>query len=722
MKALDRLRARGVSVPVSVQEWLAARAGQEWFRTVNGSVVRRERFGPSGEPGRWVRFVDDVGLARQPLGLLPKLRPGEKPGPVYFEGIDPPWMVMRVAAERPVQADGFAPGLVLVVEDPLEVLDACAVTDLEPLLSEERVELIVGPGAIEGLERRLAARLPLQLGSICLRVDGSRLGPTGGVVERALASQRVEGELSVSAARAAYAGRDRGWWARRYAEALRAGSNDPLRVLLPTTRYSTYLRYASGDLARAFEAAGHRARVLIEPDDSSTLLGWAYADAVREFDADLVVMLNYPRRHLEGVLPAEVPVVCWVQDAMGHLFDRAVGTSQGPLDFLAGHLHMSFFGVFGYPMERAVAFPVLASAAKFHDGPADSAWAERAACEIACVTHHSQTPAELRLRMIAEAMAGPDPVRARAIIESIGAAIDGMVQRAMAAPLAGQVRSVVVEAIRRTGQEATEEQITRVANRAAWPMLDRAIRHQTLAWAAGVAERRGWRMHIYGRGWEKHPQLGRYARGELEHGEALRAAYQCAAVNLHASAHTNIHQRVMECALAGGLPLCRLTMDHLCQLGGYAAASLVHAGAPIEARVGEALPTAAACDHWSAMALCAQLQRLGVDGSAPGGFHIGEQPMPPGRVPIAASVRTSPWRYNANAPQSASVLWLLGDLAESTFWSAETLEARVERAMERRAWRESLSRGMARRVREELTYEVAADRLARFVGACLARG
>src|SRR6185295_13062943 len=89
------------------------------------------------------------------------------------------------------------------------------------------------------------------------------------------------------------------------------------------------------------------------------------------------------------------------------------------------------------------------------------------------------------------------------------------------------------------------------------------LRHQTVAWAAELARERGWRLRLYGRGWAEVPELAEFARPEVSHGEALRACYRATAAHLHVSIYTLAHQRVMECALSGGLPLSRLVPENL---------------------------------------------------------------------------------------------------------------------------------------------------------------
>ena len=55
--------------------------------------------------------------------------------------------------------------------------------------------------------------------------------------------------------------------------------------------------------------------------------------------------------------------------------------------------------------------------------------------------------------------------------------------------------------------------------------------------------------------------------------------------------------------------------------------------------------------------------------------------------------------------------WLFGDLAEVSFHDEATLEALIERAIERPDWRRAVSDAIAARVRERLTHTALARRL-----------
>jgi hypothetical protein len=696
--------------------------------------------------GAWVRFRDDVGEARSLV--LPHQAPesaGQVVGPHVLEGIDPPWLLMRLAESLGRGPDGYWARITVVQADVLEFLDGLALADLRGVIAQERVEFLVGPESGARLAERLAERRGTQIAGPALRLATVRTVAEPRI-ERVLA-EAVEGQGAEARelrerVREIYGGRDRGWWRGRYAEGTKgqrdrgtegesaecrvpsAECSGPLRVLVPTCRYSTFVRHSAADLARSFEKLGWEARVMMEPDDHSHLSPVGYLRVLDEFRPDLVVLINYTRANLGEVMPAEVPFVCWVQDAMPHLFRQDAGRRQTEHDFLVGHLHSEFFTQLGYPRERTLSMPVVASAHKFHDGPVLEEQRKRLECELAYVSHHSETPEALHERLVREV----SRERAtRQMFERLHGVVRERLRDTMSPNLHEDLRSAAAAVAREElGQREgpPEWLITMVMNQYCLRLADRVIRHETLTWAAEVAERRGWRLKIFGRGWEKHPRFGKFAAGELEHGDELRASYRCAGAHLHASINWMLHQRVMECALSGGLPLCRLNWWDHWFIEVIAQRGVLEGAAPVACEAGRwhdrsvecRVPSAgcrvpcesranlyAVADHPSLMRLVALGQRLGLGecGPAAGARRDGMVRIDP----TASYIQPEVTQFY---PREEEVVWLLGDLAETTFHSPATLEAALERAITRPAWRESAVRGIAARVGRHLTTDVLA--------------
>lgn len=707
------LEARGAWADGVPAAWRERLGTTQWFRLRDGQVVRRPAPGPGEPEPAWERFADDLTPARAISLAGAGFASGDGmggPRPVYLEGADPPWLLARLANEVRPRSDGATPPIVLVQEDPLELCDGLALMDLRGLLAHERFHPVVGPDAAAALARFLAEwgeRHDRIVGGFRLASPATRT-PLAASLSAAIddAGRRQVDAIARARARAAevYASRDRGWWASRFAEAL-DGIGPPLRVLVPTTRYSTFIRHSAEDLAAALRRAGAEARVLMEPDACSSLAATALTRVVAEWQPDAVVQINYPRSTAADLVPANLPWICWIQDAMPHLFTRDAGAAQGALDFVVGHLHEELFDHFGWPRSRALYSPVTASSGKFHAGPVDAARAQRFACDVAIATNHSQTPEDY----LAAWLRVPGDDALKRAVHFLAPAVRDVVERCGREPALEAITAAVTAGLGQAGLRPGPDLVTRVLNQVARPYADRLIRHQTIHWAAAIAARRGWRLHLYGRGWEAHPTLGRFARGEAGHGEDLRAAYQCAAAHLHASINANTHQRLSECALSGGLPLVRLKHDDLnalflwTQAHAAARGQLVAGTMPPLRLLGACLVDGPQTLRWAALQ-----QRLG-------------HQLTTGPAIMADPAQWDrPWMFLGGLPIPESEAWLMGDLADTGFRDEVELEAALERAITRPAWRESHSRGIARRAGEAASVDGLAARMLRFVAQGLA--
>ncbi len=693
---LATLAARGVEQGLDIASWERASGVIGESQGVSG--------GRSGADRVALPFVNAQG----------EMDPAKPVKGIVLEGFDSPWMLLRVHRSTQALADGYAPPIFVVERDAVAAMDALSELDLCGVLADPRVTLFVGESAASDLAAHLASRLDYAMPDYLVPTPGGSARPVTGAaeaVQRAHAMQQAGHAELEAKARGVYDVRDAQWWKERFREGLAAGKGGagrPLRVLIPVSRYSTFVRHSAADLAEALRLAGHEAEVLTEPDDHSRLVTLAYLRKFAEWQPDMVVLINYTRRHMGQAVPRGVPFVCWVQDRMPQLFDEAVGRSQGAMDFLMGHLHIEMFWQFGYPKDAARArfrF-VPASARTFHDGAVEASLVDRSTCDIAYISHQSETAEAARARLMPAFTGNP----------AIGRAVERVYRRLEALmecpesfdPIAHLRAPLVSDALASEGVVNPDPRLTgAILSNFAVPIAERMWRHATLAWSARIAEKRGWNLAIFGNGWDQHPTMARYARGGLSHDEALRAVYRSARVCLHASLTTNAHQRVFECALSGGVMLRR--------------------GPSPDREVG-----AHALRHW----LLRRFQP--VEKSADGVWTYEIAPGDPvdpramhavaGRDPNAA--RTWVKLIGEEGRRQIEQVWPEVDLLqlpdyafplawETMFTSETELEAMVERAIGDDAWRAETARLHRQAALERHTYDRLAQDLLEMTGGAI---
>ncbi len=687
--AVNQLAERAIDLHEQLGAWIARDGAREHHLTADGALVSRER--ASRDPRTWRWLSDERVYARERADALLEGLAGRPPAPITLVGAAPPCTLLELIERTDAGPHAYSPWIALIEPSPVALLDALAWPGAEAIASDDRVLAFTGSDAVARFETWARGRFEAQaLGEVI--VSPTLAAPASpdprSLVERVRADQQEEMRRVHAQVESMYADRGPAWWRSRYEQALAAGATEPLRVLIPTHRHSTYVRHAAEDLRGAFERSGARARVLIEPDDHTNLSNIAYRRTIERFDPDLVVKINYPRATLPGAYPANLPFVCWIQDEMPQLFHSRVGQSQGELDYLCGHLYPRLFDQHGYPRERLLSVPVVADAHKFHRAPITPAQRDRFACEVAFVSHHSETPEQLRDRLIA----GIDMPVLIPAMRQLDARVRASLKDAASVSLNGhsdrEARALVCEAFAGAPPEGVADRL--IAQYLA-PLRERLIRHESIAWASEICERRGWRFRLYGRGWENTPEYARFASGELAHGEDLRACYQGAATHLHATSHGLVHQRVMECALSGGLPTCRLTHDTMQQNNWGAMIRLQEHAQPVATKPGKDIPGFSVADDPDAMLWARDRQLLG----------LSSEPL--------LFTRNSPENLRRSVgPFVGSGLtprWLLGDLAETTYTTRDQLERLIELAIERPRRRENLSGGIAARVRARATHD-----------------
>ncbi|MBX9737279.1 MAG: hypothetical protein K2X32_10170, partial [Phycisphaerales bacterium] len=695
---LDAIASRPVGAPFhttmpapdvrasSLETWAASLASRRVFRSPLGHTIEISALQPVA--------------ANSTRMCSPKIpaASGPRASTLYLAGVSSGATIVGAFVARPPELLGMVDRIVAIEPDIARFLDALSDGDLRPELSQSRMDILVGPGALASMESLLNERLGLAI--IGQVVGATPLSTTvAKVVSDCVARQGAEIER---VARELEARED----ARGDAQAVERWSGPAdraMRVLLTTTRFSTFVKNSTADIAGALRRAGHDAEVVIEPDDASRLTNLELYRRALKLDPDLVLCINHPRKAVLGPLMTRVPFACFIQDRMPQLFTSEAGRALGPRDFTVGHLHPELFERFGYPRCNVLMFPVPASAEKFAGASIDQELLDRHACEIAYVSHQSHPAQEL-----VRTLGGTMPDRFRASVARLLPAVAGAIAPDLCPlDIAGVSRLCYDALAAERSETPSDEDVAMLASVAGLPIAERLLRHRMLEWAAELCVERGWRLNLYGNGWETHPTLARFARGPLAHDGNLAACYRAARLHLHTGMGGVHHQRVMECALAGGCTLVEIKAHDLELLDWCTrndiAAELQRAGTPID------LPVAIA-DHWQAMMQRSLSDRMGLDTSRDRD----------GLIAIDDATRREPWGAGRCLATTFHGSWMLGDVERSSFWSRETFRAAAISLVESDARRESLSGWQRRWTSANFTYDAFVTRLLETVRGAMA--
>jgi len=444
---------------------------------------------------------------------------------------------------------------IFVVESDLHAWAlALALGDWAQVLEDQRVVFCGGAEAYAQLDEAIASCSSAPVPSSVIRPPAWQPLPADGGAQARVVKLKADNEARVKAARAAaeskYAARNSHYWSQRFHAALR-GDGPPLRVLAVTSRFTTVLRYATRDALKALESAGCQTRLFIEADDHSYVAPTEVLKSFVDFDPDLLLLIDHTRATQAAWGIVNIPVLSWVQDRLPWLFDRSAGLALGELDFLMGHSKRELTEQFGYAAERFYSCNMATDVALLTD-ESELDNPERYDCEVAFASHASETPdAFTQSRLVA-----CDNDATRSYVTCIAAELK---QRFEAGVLNGAInfRQLLATVAQQTGHALREDISAALIAEFARPLTERLIRQQTMRWAASWADAAGARFHVYGRGWEQHPEFARFAKGEIPHGPALGAVFRRAKVNLHAGCNHALHQRVLDGLAAGGFFMLR---------------------------------------------------------------------------------------------------------------------------------------------------------------------
>jgi hypothetical protein len=600
---------------------------------------------------------------------------------VAIVGIDLGWLwdvVWRLPPHDPGQP-GHRPPIWLLCGQVEQLWLAAHLHDWRELLADPRVQLFVGGDCVQQLQRALMDHTLVPWPRASVTLDPS-LWPAGTKLENLLLAARQEMSRRVATASAQAKGLYASASPQVAAGRLRSGQS--LHILGLTSRYTTFLQHSMRDWLGAFERLGHQTRLIIERADHEVTNELLYAQACADFRPDLIVMIDHYRREFGGFVEP-VPCVMWVQDRLPNIFSAAAASAQGPWDYCLGFGRLHLSAKYGYPSKRFMSSMVGSDTARFAPREPSASERDRYACDVSYVSHAS-TPADVLLqRQLDRTPSDLSRRLLRDVYDRIVAHYDAG-GHALGDPDLGRLLDQSMQSLRCA---VPQEQMPPIVSFFQQQINNAVFRHQAIGWVADL----GVDLRLYGRGWEEHPRLGRYARGIADNQNELGVIHQASRINLQVTPFGAVHQRLLDGLAAGGFFLVRWTRGdavgtlyqrlwECCQAQGIATA--------------QRIPTSA-----QAAAIVAQIERL-----LGGDYFSGHG---------ASMFEVLSEHADSGFVLSASSLW--PQYEQVAFRDRQDLAAKVARYLADEPARRGLADAMRQVVVGRCSYESIARRLLEFI-------
>jgi len=555
---LDALRRRGIDTTAIENAWERRQADYALFRDAND--VFQIRRSSDRDEACWFPSLRNHPVADENEPLPDSLET-PMPQPLIFDGVGLGGLFERVYEKSLNTFLGYSCALYIVEPEAADFAVALHLRDWSGILSDPRVFLFVGPDWQPRIRRfwdeELDTPLPahaLSIGPRTSAVENDRVVRT---VESAHAARNDAIRQSLADTEAMYAERTVAYWAKRFTEA-RRGEGRPLRILAATSTHTTFLQYSMRDAQRAFEAIGCECRVIKEKTNHDIPSPMTYHRAIREFQPDLLFVLDHLRASFGGILPKNLPLLTWDQDQLPHIFTQANVARIAPHDFVAGYCKLRCIELGTNPKQLLYA-GVPTCPQQFAGDPLTAREIEKYTCDVSYVSHAAQTPEAFHRE---ERASCNDPTLVR-LMDTLFELLPPMLARHYT-PHQAVIETVLEDGMRRCGiADLPNDSRARLLSWYLWRLGDRIFRHEALAWIGQWAKDWKRSFRIYGNGWRDHPTLGEFAAGPAVNGRELICIYRVSKINLQLMPSGFIHQRALDGLAAGGFFLTRLTPHDL---------------------------------------------------------------------------------------------------------------------------------------------------------------
>jgi len=327
----------------------------------------------------------------------------------------------------------------------------------------------------------------------------------------------------------------------------------PLRVLGMTTRFSTFLQYCMRDVIDGFNQLGCETHLLIEPSDVNILGSYIIAKTIWSFKPDLIFIIDTNRSHFNDVMPQNIPFISWLQDQLERLYNAHAGASIGKKDFCLVLMSGWINGTrslceYGYPLNKLKQQIIPANENLYKPVNLTAGDTARYGCDISFVKHGAIAPEQCLEELLTIIPQSTTKKAVKALYEIVQERFSNEQDcfKEDYLELITQAEELLKEKIKPELRETIFYYFY-------YKIGDGFIRQLPIERIAQM----GVDLKLFGKGWEQHPRLSRYACGPVENGAELNKLFNATKINLQLHLCGTTNQRFVEGAAAGGFFLVK---------------------------------------------------------------------------------------------------------------------------------------------------------------------
>lgn len=312
------------------------------------------------------------------------------------------------------------------------------------------------------------------------------------------------------------------------------GRTVPPKVLIIGNRFSAESRRLSAEIGHALASLGWKTSLLIEASDRQRLTLPQIHDHIGFIGPSMVISVFQPLLDAKDSTDPNTPILRWgpvPDDATGH--ERFVRmNAMDPLSrehLDVGDRALILPGIMPSPVEPAPNTAGKPAVAVFGSIPAQ--------------------PMKLLRRMIEANGKGPVP----ALMECAGHALMCLYEQGKSISTPGQMDSLVSRYSNSSSAADHQDQ----AARRLWPLNEALYLLQTVQWAAKACKDAGADLHLYGDGWDAHPDLARHHQKLGRSRNDRMRAVQNATLCVHAQPKFCLNEQTLSLMADGAFLLLR---------------------------------------------------------------------------------------------------------------------------------------------------------------------